>query len=234
MDPFSETSFFPFTSDGTFKCFHAIHQSQRCRINDAPFPITERERDEESRGVGGGVEGCFENETLMQYEQRTCRNAHMHSLSKENTDAQLGRHLPPLQWSQLQSNPTFDNVHPSCTMPRPPHSLSHACNARHNSHNSGLRRVFQKPLSKLPRWVYVPRHATQSSLCSSCVYDHGRPKSLTAAKIQLTAWLHLRGCKAAVFSRYHEMHSRLTPWNTQHVSIISLQMFLLELHWLFW
>lgn len=44
----------------------------------------------EGMGVGGGA-------TLMRYEHRTCKNIDMHSLGKENTDAQLGRHQPPLQ-----------------------------------------------------------------------------------------------------------------------------------------
>lgn len=168
----------------------------------------------------------------MRCEHWTCKNIHVHSLRKENTDAQLGRHLPPLQWSLLSQTLHLTMFIPPAPSPQhhPPFLIysfvnNAACDTRHNSHTGGLRSVFVRSRSCTGGSPDEPtcRDTQHNNLFffshwDSCVYDHGRPKSLTATKIQLTARLHLRGCKAAVLGRYHETHSHYTSQNTQYTS----------------
>lgn len=141
--------FFPLTSDGTFKRFHAIHQSQRCTINDAPFPIAER------REMKGGYGLHFESETLMRCEHWTCKNIHVHSLwEREHRCAAWEASASSAQWSLLSQTQHLTMFIPPAPSPQhhPPFLIysfvnNTACDTRHSSHTGGLRSVFVRSRS---------------------------------------------------------------------------------------
>lgn len=219
--------FFPLTSDGTFKRFHAIHQSQQCTINDAPFPIAGR------REMKGGYGLHFESETLMRCEHWTCKNIHVHSLwEREHRRAAREASASSAQWSLLSQTQHLTMFIPPA--PSPQHTCPFSSTAlliiQPATQDTTATPVGCVAFLCVPEAAPEvpptrPRAATRKTIIfsfflpwDSCVYDHRRPKSLTATKIQLTARLHLRGCKAAVLGRYHETHSHYTSQNSQYTS----------------